>query len=60
MLIVLGGLAEFGRALIRARTGESPRRAVAAGVKLGRRPKVVPHQVKKAIRRPDRGEETLR
>ena len=37
MLIVLGGLAEFERELIRARTGEGRARAVANGVKLGRK-----------------------
>jgi DNA invertase Pin-like site-specific DNA recombinase len=60
MLTVLGGLAEFERELIRARTTEGRRRAVARGVKLGRKPKLTPHQMKEAIRRRDRGEETLR
>ena len=36
MLTVLGGLAEFERELIRARTSEGRARAVARGVKLGR------------------------
>jgi hypothetical protein len=36
MLTVLGGLAEFERDLIRARTSEGRARAVANGVKLGR------------------------
>src|SRR5271166_3225087 len=36
MLTVLGGLAEFERDLIRARTGEGRARAVARGVKMGR------------------------
>jgi DNA invertase Pin-like site-specific DNA recombinase len=40
MLTVLGGLAEFQRELIRARTGEGRARAKARGVKLGRRPKL--------------------
>ena len=35
MLTVLGGLAEFERDLIRARTGEGRERAKARGVKLG-------------------------
>jgi transposase len=30
------------------------------GVKLGRRPKLTPHQMKEAIKRHDRGDETLR
>ena len=38
MLTVLGGLAEFERDLIRARTSEGRARAVANGVKLGRKP----------------------
>src|ERR1700692_1788586 len=40
MLTVLGGLAEFERDLIRARTGEGRARAVARGVKMGRKPKL--------------------
>jgi DNA invertase Pin-like site-specific DNA recombinase len=36
MLTVLGGLAEFERELIRARTGEGRARAKARGVKMGR------------------------
>ena len=59
MLTVLGGLAEFARELIRARTTEGRRRAVARGVKLGRKPKLTPHQVEEAITRRDRGDETL-
>ena len=56
MLTVLGGLAEFERELIRTRTGEGRARAVAAGVKMGRKPKLTPHQKKEAIRRRDNGE----
>jgi DNA invertase Pin-like site-specific DNA recombinase len=59
MLTVLGGLAEFERDLIRARTGEGRVRAVARGVKMGRPPKLTPHQQKEAIKRRDQGEETL-
>ena len=40
MLTVLGGLAEFERELIRARTGEGRERAKARGVKMGRKPKL--------------------
>jgi DNA invertase Pin-like site-specific DNA recombinase len=36
LLTVLGGLAEFERDLIRARTGEGRKRAMAAGVKFGK------------------------
>jgi DNA invertase Pin-like site-specific DNA recombinase len=56
MLTVLGGLAEFGRELIRARTGEGRARAKARGVKMGRPPKMTPHQVKEALQRRDAGE----
>ena len=59
MLTVLGGLAEFERDLIRARTGEGRARAVARGVKMGRKPKLTPHQQREAIKRRDRGEESL-
>jgi DNA invertase Pin-like site-specific DNA recombinase len=44
MLTVLGGLAEFERQLIRARTGEGRARAKARGVHRGRPPKLTPHQ----------------
>ena len=51
MLTVIGGLAEFERDLIRARTSEGRARAVANGVKLGRKPTLTPHQQREAIRR---------
>jgi DNA invertase Pin-like site-specific DNA recombinase len=56
MLTVLGGLAEFERELIRARTGEGRERAKARGVHMGRPPKLTPHQKKEAIKRRDAGE----
>jgi DNA invertase Pin-like site-specific DNA recombinase len=57
---VLGGLAEFERDLIRARTGEARERAKARGVKLGRKPKLTLHQRREgAIRRRDDLGETL-
>src|SRR5258708_36868328 len=59
MLTVLGGLAEFERDLIRARTGEGRARAKARGVKLGRKPKLTPHQKHEAILRRESGDETL-
>jgi DNA invertase Pin-like site-specific DNA recombinase len=59
MLTVLGGLAEFERELIRARTSEGRARAKARGQSLGRPFKLTPHQQKEAVRRRDRGEETL-
>ena len=51
MLTVLGGLAEFERELIRARTGDGRARAKAKGVKFGRPPKLTPHQRQEAIAR---------
>jgi DNA invertase Pin-like site-specific DNA recombinase len=59
MLTVLGGLAEFERDLIRARTGEGRARAVARGQKMGRPPKLTPHQRREAIKRRDSGDESL-
>jgi DNA invertase Pin-like site-specific DNA recombinase len=59
MLTVLGGLAEFERELIRARTGEGRERAKARGVRLGRKPTLTLHQKREAIRRRDEGDETL-
>src|SRR6201992_3800495 len=56
MLTVLGGLAEFERDLIRARTGEGRARAVARGVKMGRPPKLTPRQQEAALRRRNAGE----
>lgn len=56
MLTVLGGLAEFERELIRARTGEGRTRAMARGIKFGRKPKLSPHQRKEAIARRNAGE----
>ncbi len=60
MLTVLGGLAEFERGLIRARTSEGRERAKARGVKLGRKPKLTDHQRREAIRRRDIGGEPVR
>jgi DNA invertase Pin-like site-specific DNA recombinase len=59
MLTVLGGLAEFERDLIRARTSEGRARAVANGVKLGRKPTLKPHQQREAIKRIRARKETL-
>jgi DNA invertase Pin-like site-specific DNA recombinase len=60
MLTVLGGLAEFERELIRTRTGEGRARAKARGARMGRPPKLTPHQVKEALRRRDAGGESMR
>ena len=59
MLTVLGGLAEFERELIHARTSEGRERAKARGVQMGRPPKLTGHQRKEAIHRRDNGDETL-
>jgi DNA invertase Pin-like site-specific DNA recombinase len=56
MLTVLGGLAEFERELIRARTSEGRTRAKARGVRLGRKPKLTLHQQREAIKRRESGE----
>ncbi|UDL96261.1 recombinase family protein [Lichenihabitans sp. PAMC28606] len=49
MLTVLGGLAEFERELIRARTGEGRLRAKARGVHMGRPSKLTRHQREEAL-----------
>lgn len=56
MLTVLGGLAEFERELIRARTGEGRKRAQASGVKFGRPPKLTTEQRREALARLQAGE----
>lgn len=53
---MLGGLAEFERELIRARTGEGRARAAARGVKMGRKPKLTPYQRREALQRKQAGE----
>jgi DNA invertase Pin-like site-specific DNA recombinase len=56
MLTILGGLAEFERELIRARTGEGRKRAKARGVQFGRPPKLNSHQRQEALQRLAEGE----
>jgi DNA invertase Pin-like site-specific DNA recombinase len=56
MLTVLGGLAEFERELIRARTTEGRKRATAAGIHMGRPPALNHHQQKEALARREAGE----
>jgi DNA invertase Pin-like site-specific DNA recombinase len=51
MLTILGGLAEFERELIRARTGNGRERAKAKGVRFGRKPKLTLHQRREALQR---------
>jgi DNA invertase Pin-like site-specific DNA recombinase len=56
MITVLGGLAEFERHLILARTDEGRKRAQARGVRFGRKRKLTPHQRAEAIARREAGE----
>src|SRR5262252_251681 len=56
ILTVLGGLAEFERELIRARTGEGRKRAKDRGVKFGRPTALTPHQRQEALQRLGSGE----
>jgi len=56
MLTVLGGLAEFERELIRARTGEGRERAKARGVHMGRPSALTPPQQREALARREAGE----
>ena len=56
MLTVLGGLAEFERSLIIARTGEGRKRAKDRGVRFGRPRKLTAHQRQEALARLTAGE----
>src|SRR3954468_16941782 len=56
MLTVLGGLAEFERELIRARTGDGRKRAKDRGVRFGRSAALTPHQRHEALQRLAQGE----
>jgi DNA invertase Pin-like site-specific DNA recombinase len=56
MLTVLGGLAEFERELIRARTGERRRRAKDRGLRFGRPAALTLHQRAEALQRLAQGE----
>ena len=56
---VRGRLAEFERDLIRTRTGEAREQAKARGQRMGRPPKLTPHQQREAIRRREAGTESL-
>jgi DNA invertase Pin-like site-specific DNA recombinase len=56
MLTVLGGLAEFERELIRARTGDGRARAKTRGVKFGRPSALTPHQRHEVMQRLAQGE----
>jgi len=56
MLTVLGGLAEFERELIKARTDEGRKRAQSRGVRFGRKPKLSAFQIAEAMQRREAGE----
>jgi DNA invertase Pin-like site-specific DNA recombinase len=56
MITILGGLAEFERSLILARTSEGRLRAKARGVAFGRKPKLTRHQRAEALARRAAGE----
>lgn len=56
LVTILGGLAEFERTLIASRTGEGRARAMARGVRMGRKPKLTEHQRAEALRRREAGE----
>jgi DNA invertase Pin-like site-specific DNA recombinase len=56
MITILGGLAEFERSLILARTGEGRARAMARGAKFGRKLRLSPFQIEEAKRRLSEGE----
>jgi DNA invertase Pin-like site-specific DNA recombinase len=53
---LLAAIAEFERELIRERTGEGRKRAVAAGVKFGRKRKLSDYERAEAIKRRESGE----
>jgi DNA invertase Pin-like site-specific DNA recombinase len=56
LLTVLGGLAEFERELIKARTMEGRERAIRAGIKMGRKRLLSPHQIAEIRGRKANGE----
>ena len=56
MVTILGGLAEFERELIRARTEEGMKRARERGVRSGPKNKLTPYQQREALARREAGE----
>lgn len=56
LLSLLASLAEYERELIRARTSEGRKRAVADGVRMGRAPKLTPYQKREIAQRKANGE----
>jgi DNA invertase Pin-like site-specific DNA recombinase len=56
LMQVLGSVAELERSLILQRTSEGRRRALANGIKFGRKPKLNQYQIKEALERRNNGE----
>lgn len=56
LVTMLAAIAEFERELIRERTGDGRKRAMAQGVKFGRKRKLSDYQRQEAIKRRDAGE----
>lgn len=56
MLTILGGLAEFERELIKARTAEGRERAESRGVRMGRKHKLTSHQQDEVRKRKAEGQ----
>lgn len=59
LITFLGGIAEFERELIKARTDTGIARARANGVRFGRKPKLTSHQLREALARRAAGETTV-
>ena len=57
LVTILGGLAEFEREMILARTAEGRQHAISRGVRMGRKPKLTPHQRSEALTRRAAGED---
>ena len=57
---MLGVAAKLERRRIKERTARGRADAKARGVKFGRKPKLAEHQRKEAIKRREKGEETMR
>jgi DNA invertase Pin-like site-specific DNA recombinase len=53
---ILAAIATYERRLINARTSEGRKRAMADGVRFGRKPKLTPHQRAEAVQRRAAGE----
>jgi DNA invertase Pin-like site-specific DNA recombinase len=56
LVTMLSAIAEFERELIRERTGDGRKRAMAAGVRFGRKPKLSDYQRAEAVKRRAAGE----